>query len=257
MLEGPPPGSDEIWFRDHFHEAPDYVLEFLASGGLTLEDRDVADIGCGDGIIDLALAVRGRPRQLIGYDVNPTNVPLLRDQARRFAGIEALPENLSFETSDPERIGAEDGSCDVVITWSAFEHVRDPAALLREMRRIVRPTGVLFLQLWPFYHSAMGSHLWEWFPEPFHHLVSDKAEIEAAMLASDRHPREWTDYMLAEFRELNQITLDELHAAVVQAGFSVRHLELYSNRTHIPAGLDHIPLSVLAIGGVKLLAAPV
>ena len=48
------------------------------------------------------------------------------------------------------------------------------------------------------------------------------------MRASDRHPREWAEYMLVEFRELNRITLDELHAAIVGAGFSVRQVELIS-----------------------------
>jgi SAM-dependent methyltransferase len=217
----------------------------------------VADIGSGDGIIDLTLALRARPRQLVGYDINPTRMDLLLEQARRFAGLESLPANLSFAVSQPERLVAPDEQFDVVITWSAFEHVRDPAALLKEVRRILRPSGVLFLQLWPFYHSAQGSHLWDWFPEPFHHRHRDATEIEAAMGASERHPREWAEYMLGEFRELNKVTLDDLHDALRTAGFSVRQLELMSHRTHIPPGLDRFPLSALGIAGVKLLAVPV
>ena len=113
-------------FDEHFHEAADHVFEFLQSGGLTLEGMEVADIGCGDGIIDLALTLRGRPRRLVGYDVNPTRVDVLLEQAGRYEGIEALPKNLSFEVSDPVRIAAADGSYDVVVTWSAFEHVGAP-----------------------------------------------------------------------------------------------------------------------------------
>lgn len=246
-----------VWFREHFEIAAGEVIDFLAAAGLTLEGKTVADIGSGDGIIDLGLALRGRPRALVGYDVNLTQADHLLEQAQRFAGVDALPPNLSFATSQPEGLGAPDASYDVLVTWSAFEHVRDPTGLLREMRRIVRPDGVLFLQLWPFYHSHRGSHLWDWFPEPFHHLRQGEAEIEAGIRASDRHPQAWGDYMLSEFRTLNKVTVDDLHAALRAAGFSVRQLELLAHRTRVPPGLDDFSLSALGIGGVKLLAVPV
>lgn len=258
----PAPGRDaehavDPWFRDHFFQAADEVLEFLTAGGWTLEDKRVADIGSGDGIIDLALALRGRPRALVGYDVNLTSAEYLLQQAALHAGVRELPAALSFRQSDPERIEAPDAAYDVLVTWSVFEHARDPAGLLGEMRRIMRPDGVLFLQLWPFYHSHRGSHLWDWFPEPFHHLRQSAEEIEAAMRASDRHPQDWAEYMLSEFRTLNRVTLDELGEALRGAGFSVRALEVIGQRSRVPAGLDAFPLSTLGVTGVKLLAVPV
>jgi SAM-dependent methyltransferase len=223
------------------------VLEYVDVTG-----KSVADIGSGDGIIDLALTLAGRPRELVGYDLNPTQVDHLLDQAHRYANVGSLPPGLSFRQSDPERIDAPDAAYDVVVTWSVFEHARDPLGLLREMRRIVRPDGVLFLQLWPFYHSRQGSHLWDWFPEPFHHLQQPLEEIEAGMGTDG-----WSQYMLAEYKTLNRITLDELGEAVRGAAFSVRELELISHRSRVPSGLDEVPLSVLGVGGVKLLAVPV
>jgi 2-polyprenyl-3-methyl-5-hydroxy-6-metoxy-1,4-benzoquinol methylase len=241
-----PPAPEERWFRDHW-QAADQVLEYVDVTG-----KAVADVGSGDGIIDLALMLRGRPRELVGYDVNLTPADHLLEVARRYAGVRELPAGLSFRRSEPERLDAPDGAYDVVVTWSVFEHARDPLGLLREMRRIVRDDGVLFLQVWPFYHSHRGSHLWDWFPEPFHHLNQSVREIEAGM-GSD----EWSQYMLAEYRTLNGVTVDELGAAVREAGFSVRELELISHRSRVPGGLDEFPLSVLGVGGVKLLAVPV
>jgi 2-polyprenyl-3-methyl-5-hydroxy-6-metoxy-1,4-benzoquinol methylase len=246
------PSDEELWFHEHFWEAAEQVLDFV-----DLEGKAVADIGSGDGIIDLALTLRGRPRELVGYDVNLTPVDHLLDVARRYAEVSELPPGLSFRRSEPERLDAADAAFDVVVTWSVFEHARDPLGLLREMRRIVRPDGVLFLQLWPFYHSHRGSHLWDWFPEPFHHLGQSVEEIEAAVRASDRHGSEWAEYMLAEYKTLNRITLDELGDAVRGAGFSVRELELIGQRSRVPSGLDEFPLSALGVAGVKLLAVPV
>jgi SAM-dependent methyltransferase len=248
-----PPSPEAAWFEAHFWEAAQAILDFV-----DLEGRAVADIGSGDGIIDLALALRGRPRELVGYDVNPTPAGRLLAQARRYADVGELPPSLRFARSDPERIDAPDAAYDVLVTWSVFEHARDPLGLLREMRRIVRPDGVLFLQLWPFYHSHQGSHLWDWFPEPFHHLRQTEAEIEAGVLAHNPRPEDWwPGYMLDEYRTLNRITLDGLGDAVRAAGFSVRELELIAHRSRVPAGLDELPLSALGVGGVKLLAVPV
>lgn len=246
------PSPEAVWFDAHFWEAAQAILDFVS-----LEGKTVADIGAGDGIIDLALALRGRPRELVGYDVEPTLVGHLLEQAVRHAEISELPAGLSFRRSEPERIDAPDAAYDVVVTWSVFEHARDPLGLLREMRRIVRPDGVLFLQLWPFYHSHRGSHLWDWFPEPFHHLRQSAEEIEAGVRASERHGEAWSEYMLGEFRTLNRVTLDALGAAVREAGFSIRELELIGQRTAVPSGLDELPLSLLGVGGVKLLAVPV
>lgn len=246
-----PPTAEGTWFRDHW-EAAGQVLDWVDVHG-----KAVADIGSGDGIIDLALMVRGRPRELVGYDVNPTPVDRLLEVAGRFAGIRELPPGLSFRQSEPERLDAPDASYDVVVTWSVFEHARDPLGLLREMRRIVRDDGELFLQLWPFYHSHRGSHLWDWFPEPFHHLNQTTEEIEAGVRGSDIHPEVWAEYMLSEYRMLNKVTVDDLGDAMRQAGFSVRELELMSHRSDVPAGLDQFALSVLGVGGVKLRAVPV
>ena len=65
------PSPEERWFRDHW-QAAYQVLEYVDVTG-----KSVADIGSGDGIIDLALTLGGRPRELVGYDVNPTPVDQL------------------------------------------------------------------------------------------------------------------------------------------------------------------------------------
>src|SRR4051794_41886829 len=203
------PAPEERWFRDHW-QAAYQVLEYVDVTG-----KSVADIGSGDGIIDLALTLGGRPRELVGYDVNPTPVNHLLEVAGPYVGVQELPRELSFRPSDPEGVDAPDAAYDVVITWSVFEHARDPLGLLREMRRIVRPDGVLFLQLWPFYHSHRGSHLWDWYPEPFHHLQQSAEEIEAG-LGDDQRPGE----MLGEFKRLNKITVEELGRGAGGGGVS-------------------------------------
>ena len=147
------------------------------AAALALNGKRVADIGCGEGITDLGLVVRAAPAELIGYDVNATDTAHLLAEARREGVAEALPDNLRFAVSEPTVIPAEDDAFDVVLSWSAFEHIDDPPAVMREIARVLRPDGVFLLQLWPFYNSEQGSHLWLWFPVGFALFRYSDAEI--------------------------------------------------------------------------------
>jgi SAM-dependent methyltransferase len=252
-----PPGVD-TWFEEHYDAAAARVIEFLAQEGVALEGKQVADVGSGDGILDLGLVHKGRPARLVGFDVNLTNCEILLESARRQGVCESLPSSLAFEASGPTSIPAEDRSFDVVVSWSAFEHIADPIAVLREVRRVIRDDGVLFVQLWPFYHSRFGSHLRDWFPEGWEHLEMSAEDIDGVVRASDVHAADWADLMLHEYRGLNRISVDDLGRALVDAGFVVRRLHLLTSDVPLPPGpASHLPLSALGIDGVELVAVPV
>jgi ubiquinone/menaquinone biosynthesis C-methylase UbiE len=247
---------ESAWFWDHYEWAAGQILEFIAGTGASLQDRDIADVGCGDGILTLGLTRRAGANRVVGFDVNPVNISHLLNHARNEGVSDELPIELEFSVSAPEHLPAESSSFDFITTWSAFEHIADPLAVLKEIRRVLRPQGLLFLQLWPFYLSERGSHLWDWFPEPFHHLLQPQSIILEQLEASDLKSPDSTDMMAREFRRLNRITLDELHRCLVAAGLSVVKLELLTNAVLVPRELARYPLSELGISGVKLLAIP-
>jgi SAM-dependent methyltransferase len=253
----PPPEGPERdqWFWDHYSWAVEQMKAFLGGGGVSLAGRHVGDVGCGDGIIDLGVAHRLEPARLVGFDIVPTKVDeLLRRAVSQGVPGERLPACLEFRVSGPVRLPAEDASFDVVISWSAFEHIGDPLALLREIRRVLRPGGVLYLQLWPFFHSQHGSHLQKWFPDGFVHLLREPAEIEAGVRAGDEaYPGE-REYMLSEFSKLNRITIDDLHRCLLIAGFAITRAELYAQPFPVPPGLARYSLAQLGISGVQLIA---
>lgn len=241
------------WFHNHV-EAAERIRKYLHSAGVDLADKAVADIGCGDGIIDLALTMSTRPRSLVGFDINATDTARLSAEAQEFGYARELPDGLSFVRSEPELIPANDDSFDVVITWSAFEHVQNPTAVLREIRRIMRNDAVLFLQLWPFYHSQHGSHLWQWFPSGFAQYENTAEEIDSVLTVEDGS--EFALMMASEFRTLNRLTLDELGDAIRAAQLRVVRLNVMSSDCYLPKGASTEPLSRLAVSGVELLAIP-
>ena len=245
-------GADQ-WFWDHYEWAPGEVLAFLAEDGLELAACEVADVGCGDGIIDLGLVHHGRPRRLVGFDVNPVREDLLIERATAAGVADTLPSSLEFAVCDTAKLPAADDTFDVVVTWSAFEHIDDPAVVLAEIRRVLRPDGVLFLQLWPFYHSQHGAHLDEWYPDGFVQYQRDPDSIEADVLGRADN-EDWARYKLGEFRTLNQLTVDDLGRVIAAAGFRITKLQLLSERVRLPADVDGMDLSQLGISGVMLLA---
>jgi ubiquinone/menaquinone biosynthesis C-methylase UbiE len=253
----PQPRSPQSqWFWDHYDLAATQIAEAFDAEGLSLSGRTVADVGCGDGIMDLGLFDKTRPATLTGFDLNPTDTDYLYGRARE-ESVDTTPrEGLSFARSDVGRLPAEDGAFDYAFSWSAFEHISRPIEVLSEIHRILSPGGAFFLQLWPFYMSAKGSHLWDWFPEDFHHLHRPESEIAAEVLASDLKPEEWTQMMAREFQHLNRITVEELQHAMLASGFVVRRLELLSSPTQLTPELARYSWLDLGVSGIKLIATP-
>ncbi|MEO6121021.1 MAG: class I SAM-dependent methyltransferase [Acidimicrobiales bacterium] len=243
------------WFHEHYDDAATQVIDFLGGDGISMAGADVADVGCGDGIIDLGVAHRAEPRSLVGFDVIPTDIAALADRSRAEGVGEELPGCLSFRTCEPQRLPAEDSSFDFVFTWSAFEHVEDPVAVFREIRRILRPPGILMLQLWPFYASEHGAHLWGCVADDsYAHLYRAAADIEQEVRERADHPPEVLDDLLEVFRTLNKVTLDDLQRAMVASGLRPAKVEILTETVHVPPELARRSLSQLGIAGVKILA---
>ena len=245
------------WFAEHFNDAADQVIDFLGGDGLSMTGTDVADVGCGDGIIDLGVALKAKPRSMVGFDILPTDPGWLLQRAKEEGVAEELPPGLEFRTCEPRSLPADDASFDYVFTWSAFEHIEDPVAVFSEIHRILRPKGILMLQIWPLYHSEHGAHLWQCIPDSFVHLRRSAEDIEADVRACTKYSPEMLDEFLDVFAELNKVTLDDLQRAMLAAHLRVAKLEIQSEAVHIPPELARRSLSQLGISGVKLLAVPV
>jgi SAM-dependent methyltransferase len=98
----------------------------------------VLDVGCGPGTITVDLAARVAPGRVVGMDSAPDVV-----EAARAAAVEAGLANIEARVDDVYAIDAPDASFDVVHAHQVLQHLADPVAALREMRRVCRPGGVV------------------------------------------------------------------------------------------------------------------
>ncbi|WP_228973688.1 methyltransferase domain-containing protein [Streptomyces sp. DH12] len=109
-----------------------YLLGSLRPG------LDVLDVGCGPGTITADLAALVAPGRVTAVDAAEGVLA----QARAVAE-ERGRDNVRFAVADVHALDFPDGSFDVVHAHQVLQHVGDPVAALREMRRVCRPGGVV------------------------------------------------------------------------------------------------------------------
>jgi SAM-dependent methyltransferase len=111
-------------------EYADFVLPFLGRG-----DR-VIDVGCGPGSITVGLAqVAGH---VTGVDVDEVEFT----DARAYAAGHGI-DNVEFVEGSIYQLDSADASIDACTLFSMLETLDDPLAGLAEVRRVVRPGGLV------------------------------------------------------------------------------------------------------------------
>lgn len=95
----------------------------------------VLDLGCGTGNLSRHLVAGGY--HVVGVDVSSA----MLDVARKSGGSATI--EWAQLDADPFALPCLSESCGAVVASSVLEYVDDPAAVMRECARVLRPTGVL------------------------------------------------------------------------------------------------------------------
>ena len=135
-------GHHESVLRSHRWRTVDnsaaYVIPHLRPGARVL------DVGCGPGTITVEFAARVAPGAVLGVDRADDIV----DDARR-AADDAASTNVQFDVGDVYDLDLPDASFDVVHAHQVLQHLGDPVAALREMRRVCAADGVIAVHATP------------------------------------------------------------------------------------------------------------
>jgi len=126
-----PPGS--------FYERLDAIVSLDGSRAL--------DLATGPGTLALELAARGS--SVVGIDIAPGQI----SSARRLAGERHLEDEVRFVVARAEDTGLETGAFDLATAGQCW-HWFDSGATMKEMRRVLRPDGVLAI----VHYSYLAGH---------------------------------------------------------------------------------------------------
>jgi len=124
----------------------------IQDGPKSLNGKSIADLGCGDQHLRAAFELRGASYQ--GIDINDCN-------------LEVDPFPICNETVD------------IVVSMAVLEHLRDPGHFLAEIKRVLKPGGVLWMDTPDI--EACGNKFWN---DPTHVHPYTRASLKTLLSMS-------------------------------------------------------------------------
>ncbi len=132
--------------RSSFYNAG--VIDSLAEHAHISSDTTVVDVGTGTGFV--AAGLSGQAAAVIGVDNSPAMLAVAKDN---LAALEA--GNVTLIDGEVDALPLPDDSVDVAVANMVLHHAPDPAAMLTEMARVVRPGGRIAI-------TDEVQHAYEW-----------------------------------------------------------------------------------------------
>ena len=173
---------DAVAGRMEHHYSPGRTWEATARGILgLLQLGDVLDVGSGDGVIAALLAPRCRSITCLDRSERVIDAARVRLAPR---------DNVRFVRGDMHEMPLSDGAFDQVLLFNVLTYAPEPARVLSEAHRVLRPGGVLALvTLDEHDHSEISAayqHVNHGFsPETLRHLLDAAGfALEACELSS-------------------------------------------------------------------------
>lgn len=176
----------------------------------------------------LAGLMAARVGHLIGTDIINSQlayqgemIRLLKEKFKR--NEEILPlDKLEFLVADAQNLPFRDNWFDFCFSHNAFEHIPDPESALRELVRVTRPGGLIYLMFDPLWTADSGSHFLHYIGEPWAHLLETDSEIVQRMQNAGASSDEMASYCkhmnrrpLAYYREMFKRVTEELEVTVL------------------------------------------
>ncbi len=175
-------GHHESVLRSHLWRTAQNSAGFLLPE--LRDDAVVLDVGCGPGNITADLAARVGRGTVTGIDRSDDVV----SRASRDFPRESHP-NLNFAVGDVFALAFDDATFDVVYVHQVLQHLSEPVAALREMRRVLKVGGVLAAR-----DADYGGFVW--FPhdpilDQWMDLYHRVTERNAAQADGGRYLKSW------------------------------------------------------------------
>jgi 2-polyprenyl-3-methyl-5-hydroxy-6-metoxy-1,4-benzoquinol methylase len=112
--------------------------------------KSVLDLGCGHGALALEMARDGA--HVIGLDPDETRVRWGSEHIARLS----LDGSVELRVTPIESL--DEPPFDLIVSKDTFEHIANVDEVLRAIRRLLKPSGQLWIGFSPLYYSPWGDH---------------------------------------------------------------------------------------------------
>ena len=159
-------------------------------GGLSDGDR-VLDVGCGTGSLTFTLPETADVASVTGIDLTESFV--------EYARARNSDPRIAFEQADARALPFDDNSFDRAFSMLVLQFIPDTARAVAEMRRVVRPGGMVTAAVWDDYSGL-----------PHIRLIWDIAAVlDPAVERPFFRPMSAPDQMAAMWRELGLTDVEQ------------------------------------------------
>jgi len=203
-----------------------------------LKGKLVLDIGTGLGG-KLPFYVESGARTVIGIDINEQSVGIAKEHIRSLR----LSQAVFLSVADAANLPFRDNTFDAIVSINTFEHIERVKEALLECHRVLKPNGIAFLFLPPYY-SPWGPHLELWIHFPWPHLIFSERTLMKVVAREDSRlclspkfigaNRSLCIQDIRRIPDVNHLTLMRFHRMVLQAGFSIKQITL------LPVGYEFL-----------------
>jgi ubiquinone/menaquinone biosynthesis C-methylase UbiE len=122
---------------DSFIQAQQNLTDYCISLLNPLKNKDILEIGCGNGVQALYINSRFEPLSITGIDLNKANIEIANFEKER-----VKVTNVQFLVGDAQNlIQIPSDSVDVLLNIESAFHYPDKSVFLQEVHRVLKPGG--------------------------------------------------------------------------------------------------------------------
>ena len=205
-----------------------------------LKDKHLLDIGTGIGG-KMTLYQESGVRAITGIDITPDSVYISRQYLSDTTGAAHSSQEYTFSITDAAFMPFAMDSFDAIVSINVFEHIMGIENAIIESYRVLKPGGLAFLHVPPYY-GPWGPHLENWIHFPWSHLLfSDRTLLRVAEREDKRRPLNdkfmyaaQVDWSAEQIQGVNRVTFRRFHRLIKEAGFEIKSLKL------LPVGYEYL-----------------
>ncbi len=117
------------------------TVSFLKNWAQLSPSATVLDVGCGTGEFERLVLADHPTQKITGVDISDKMLAIAKQKCHAYP-------NVSFQIARASALPFANDNFDVVVSANSFHYFDDPDAALGEMKRVLKPDGIVVILDW-------------------------------------------------------------------------------------------------------------